>query len=167
MTSSSERAQATLICSRPSQITPKAHQYYVATLFLDIYCLRSLQYPLLMRNIIHFKFTSWLLLAVMLAVTIHCVHESAHAMQGHISAARTISKDFVSVPHHCPRPPYDQHSDNDGCDSCANCACHAPLSCQPIHLNYKPAIMALHTVEPIELLPEVYLTKFIPPQNHA
>jgi hypothetical protein len=107
---------------------------------------------------------SWILLVVMLAATLHCVHESAHAMPSHLPTA--VAGD-LSATHQCPSAPDDQHGDYDGCDSCANCVCHAPLSSQPIQLSYKPAIMALHTVEPIELLPEVYLSKFIPPQNHA
>jgi hypothetical protein len=121
-----------------------------------------------MRKTISLHISSWILLVVILTAMLHCIHESAYAMPSYQAAvSATVVDNNLSAAHQCPSAPLEQHGDYDGCDSCANCVCHAPLSSQPIHLSYTPAIMALHTVEPIELFPEVYLTKFIPPQNHA
>ena len=121
-----------------------------------------------MRRIIHLKFISWALLTVILSVTIHCAHEGAHAMQRHAttsSAGAALTE--MSATHQCPCSPGEQHNDFDACDSCAHCACHAPLTIQPFQFNYNPVIVYLTTSDPFTHLPEVYLSKFIPPQIQA
>ena len=121
-----------------------------------------------MRKIIPLKFFSRLLLIVMLTVTINGVHESAHAMQSLVAAGDDQgSHSEVSVPHQCPCTPLEQHKDYDGCDTCSNCSCHAPLTVQTIHLSYNPSIQILQISDPFRFLPEVYLSKFIPPQIQA
>lgn len=121
-----------------------------------------------MRKTIHLKFISWVLLAVISAVTIHCVHESAHAIQSHVTAAGEHASDAeISAKHQCPCTPLEQQKDYDGCDTCSNCVCHAPLTIQPFHFSYDPIISYLSTFDPFKHLPEVYLTKFIPPQKQA
>lgn len=114
-----------------------------------------------MRQVIPLKFISRLILVIMLTVAINGMHESAHAMQNNVVSAD--DKD-ISEPHQCPCTPLDQHQDSDGCDTCVNCACHAPLSSGLILFSYNPIIRDLLTTEPFKFLPEVYLTKFIPPQ---
>lgn len=103
---------------------------------------------------------------IMLTVTIHGACESAHAVQGYETARiEQISHAEVSTPHHhCPCAPQEQHNDYDGCDACVNCSCHASLTVHPFQLNYNPLIADLNTHDPFRSLPEVYLTKFIPPQ---
>ncbi|MBK5274924.1 MAG: hypothetical protein JJE30_07720 [Desulfuromonadales bacterium] len=122
-----------------------------------------------MRKLIPLQFFSKLLLVVMLTVTINGVHESAHAMQYNMAA--TADQDLhseLSVPHQCPCTPLEQHKDYDGCDNCINCTCHAPLTVQQFELSYNPSsILALQISNPFKFLPEVYLSKFIPPQNQA
>ena len=121
-----------------------------------------------MRKPILLKFFSRLLLLVVFTVTLNGVHESAHAMQGHVAEA--AGKDVhseISASHQCPCTPLEQHSDYDDCDTCVNCACHAPLTVQPLKLVYNPIIEVLSTYDPFKFLPEVYLSKFIPPQIHA
>ena len=115
-----------------------------------------------MRKFIHLKFFSLLLIMAMLTVTFHCVHESAHAMQSPVTTASTAAE--ASAPHDTPCTPCEHHQDYDGCDSCVNCACHASLTVQPFQLSYNPLISELQTADPFRFLPEVYLTKFIPPQ---
>ena len=108
------------------------------------------------------------MLIVMMTVTICSVHAGAHAMQnGDSEASDQSSHSDVSVPHQCPCSPLDQHKDYDGCDTCFNCPCHAPLTVQPLQLSYNPIVINLNTSEPFKYLPEVYLTKFIPPQIPA
>lgn len=120
-----------------------------------------------MRRLIPVKFLSWVLLVVTLAVTFNCVHASAHAMQGHVTAASDRPHSEISVSHQCPCAPSEQHEDYDGCDTCVNCACHAPLAMHQFQLSYNPIILDLSIFDPFTRLPEVYLSKFIPPQNQA
>ena len=104
----------------------------------------------------------------MLAVTINGVHESAHAMQNHVTTGNDqVSASEITDTHHCPCAPHEQHEDSDCCDSCINCACHAPLAVQQFKLGYNPIILDLNTSDPFKHLPEVYLSRFIPPQIHA
>ena len=119
-----------------------------------------------MRKFIPLKYVAQVMLLVMLVVTVHGVHESAHAMQGSVTASddSVITKAEYSAPHNCPCTPPVQHKDYDGCDTCVNCSCHAPLSVQPLVLNYDPIILSLRFSDPYQYLPEVFLSKFIPPQ---
>jgi hypothetical protein len=104
----------------------------------------------------------------MLTVTITGVHESAHAMQSHVTApSDQASPSEISASHQCPCAPLEQHEDYDCCDTCSNCSCHAPLTIQPLQLSYSPIILDLSTPDTFKHLPEVYLSKFIPPQNPA
>lgn len=122
-----------------------------------------------MRKLIPLKFVSQLLLVVMLIVAVHGVHESAHAMQYSVSSSNdsAITHAELSAPHQCPCTTPVQHKDYDGCDTCVNCSCHAPLSVQQLVFNYDPSITELQTFDPALYFPEVFLSKFIPPQNLA
>jgi hypothetical protein len=120
-----------------------------------------------MRKLIPLKFISRFLLVVILTVTINGMHESAHAIQSHVKMANDQSFSESSSPHQCPCSPLEQHKDYDGCDTCINCACHAPLPVQHIKLSYNPSILDLQTFDPFKFLPEVYLSKFIPPQKQV
>lgn len=123
----------------------------------------------IMRNLVPLKFISHLLLLVILIGTVHGVHECAHAMQGCMVAA-----DDAAVPsaasassHPSPCTPPPDHQDYDGCDTCVNCACHAPLAVQHGMPCYDPPIFTVRFAEPFTYLPDVFLPKFIPPQNLA
>ena len=122
-----------------------------------------------MRKHIPLKIFSWILLVLMLAVTIDGALERAHVMQSHVIAASDqTSPSGISASHHCPCAPLEQHKDYDGCDTCVDCACHAPLPIQTFQLSYNPSILDnLSGSDPFKFLPEVYLSKFIPPQNPA
>lgn len=121
-----------------------------------------------MRKLIPLKIISRLLLVIMLTMAINGVHESAHAMQGYAKSQNDqASLSQVSAQHQCPCAPLGQHKDYDGCDTCINCACHAPLTVQIFKLGHNPIILSLNTSDPFTYLPEVYLSKFIPPQIHA
>lgn len=113
----------------------------------------------------HLKFISSVLLLVMLTVTINGVHESAHALQGPVISASPA--EGVVAPDHTPCTPFEHHQDYDGCDSCVNCACHASLTVAPFQLTYNPIMSDLSTFDPFKHLPEVYLSRFIPPQIQA
>jgi len=120
-----------------------------------------------MRKLISLKFFSKLLLIVMLTVTITSVYESAHAMQDHVKVANyQASPSEVSAAQQCPCAPFEQHKDYDGCDTCINCACHAPLTVQSFEFN-NLSIQKTKFYFSFKFLPEVYLSKFIPPQEQA
>lgn len=119
-----------------------------------------------MRNVLPLKFISHLLLMAMFILTVHGVHESAHALQGCVSESGDSAithKDF-SAPHEHPCAPPAEHKDYDGCDTCMNCACHASLAVPQLELNYNPIVVSLRFSDPYQYLPEVFLSKFIPPQ---
>ena len=121
-----------------------------------------------MRRFIPLKFFTWFLLVAVLSVTVNCVHNNAHAMESHLSAAGDrASQAEMSAPHQCPCTPLEQHEDYDGCDTCANCACHAPLTIHQFELRYNPMVLDLSMSDTFTHLPEVFLSKFIPPQNNA
>ena len=122
-----------------------------------------------MRKLFSPKFVSQLILLVILTMTINGVLESAHAMQSHVKAANDqTALSEISTSHQClccSSP--EQHKDYDGCDTCFNCICHAPLTNQPIQISYNSSIQALSISEPLMFLPEVFLSKFIPPHIQA
>lgn len=118
-----------------------------------------------MRKFIHLKFISSVLLLVMLGVTINGAHESAHAMQNPVKSASSALD--APAPDNTPCTPFEHHQDYDGCDSCVNCACHSSMPVLSFKLSYDPVISDLSTSDPFKYLPEVYLTKFIPPQIQA
>jgi len=101
----------------------------------------------------------------MLTVTLNGAHESAHAMQSQVTVASSAVD--APTPHDTPCTPFEHHQDYDGCDSCVNCACHASLTVLPFQLSYNPIIVDLSTFDPFKHVPEVHLSKFIPPQIHA
>lgn len=118
-----------------------------------------------MRKFIHLKFISSFLLLVMVSVTINGAHESAHAMQSPVNSANSSLE--TQSPHDAPCTPFEHHQDYDGCDSCVNCACHASMPVLSFKLGYDPVISELSTSDLFKYLPEVYLSKFVPPQIQA
>jgi hypothetical protein len=121
-----------------------------------------------MLNRIPITFLSSILFVVMLSATINCMHETLHTTQGHMTTAwnQATSSD-VSAHDPCPFPPLEKHKDCKGCDTCFNCACHAPLAIQPFELHYHPMAFNWTSFDPFKHLPEVILPKFIPPENQA
>lgn len=72
---------------------------------------------------------------------------------------------------HCGHCPTDAgHSDGTQpdpgqCDSSCHCACHTSLTGQPLSIVCSLHISPLTFTEPHKSLPEVYLSKFIPPHQ--
>lgn len=121
-----------------------------------------------MRKFLPLKLLSWLLLVVILTAMTHGLCESAHASQGELSVTWDQgSQSQVSASDQCPCCPLEHNDDQHSCDACINCICHASLTLQQFQLTYTPFIIDLKTSQPFRLLPEVYLSKFIPPQNLA
>ena len=117
-----------------------------------------------MRRLIHLKYFTLFLLVVMLTVTINGVHVSAHAMQNHVTVSSDQASPVqISAAHNCPCSPLEHHEEDDCCDACINCVCHAPLIIQQFLFSFTPSILELSASDPFKYLPEVYLSKFIPP----
>lgn len=119
-----------------------------------------------MRKFIHIKLITRLILMAVLTVSVNCLAGNAHAMDCNLSTAcnNALCEDIFAVDH-CPCSPDEQHKDTGGCDTCINCICHAPMTIKPLLISYKPSMLDIHTSNPFMFFPEVYLPKFIPPQN--
>ncbi|HEY5974895.1 MAG TPA: hypothetical protein VIU41_09145 [Geobacteraceae bacterium] len=115
------------------------------------------------------KICSLLLIVVMLAFSVTGACASAHAIEGQLMAAddHACCAAGISAPQDCPSCPLDDEHGADGCSNCFNCLCHASLLSRPFQLAYQPFILLASCGEPFTALPEVYLPKFIPPQNLA
>ena len=117
-----------------------------------------------MINPTSLKFFASILIMALLMVTASGVYESAHAMKNLVSTASDqVTQPEVSDSNQCPTCPPD-HKD---CHVCINCVCHSFLTIQPFQFSYTPPVLDLVTPERFKFLPEVYLSKFIPPQIHA
>jgi len=67
-----------------------------------------------------------------------------------------------------PDAPSPSHSPDDHlCTGDCSCPCQAPLSFPMISVSYTPLLVSFQHVEPARYIPEVYLSKFIPPQKQA
>uniref|UniRef100_C6DYP2 DUF2946 domain-containing protein n=1 Tax=Geobacter sp. (strain M21) TaxID=443144 RepID=C6DYP2_GEOSM len=112
-----------------------------------------------------FKFTSWFILASVLLLLCNGVCSTAHALESLVSNSQDTAAstaDRVGAPC-CP----DNHHDSESpaCDDCVNCLCHVTVAPQLFRLNYLPVFSDISSFAAFRLLPEVYLPKFIPPQN--
>jgi hypothetical protein len=69
----------------------------------------------------------------------------------------------TSVP--CDQCPCGDEQGSDCCDS-ASCSCsfHSP-PVQTLQIRYSPVVNLLQQSDPFWILPQVYLTIFVPPQN--
>jgi len=63
----------------------------------------------------------------------------------------------------CPDYPADEQSVPHECDSSCHCPCHAQLNAEPVQIGSSPPASHLYVFEPFQSLPEVYLSRFIPP----
>jgi hypothetical protein len=114
------------------------------------------------------NFLSLLMMMVILAGFLNGFCQSACATELSGDAKCQQSTGFsAAVEEGCPSCPADEHSGSHHCDSCCNCPCHAPLTEQPVQLFRSLQLSALVFFEPFTALPEVFLSKFIPPQNLA
>ena len=120
-----------------------------------------------MQKLVPIKFLSLTLLLVLLVTSINGVHDSTHALPSQTTAVGEQASLATDSTHSCPCDSDNQHEDCDGCDTCVNCSCHAPLTMQPFQLRYAPLIITLSSADPFAHLPEVFLPKFVPPQKYA
>ena len=114
------------------------------------------------------KFTSVGLILVILAVSFLGLCRETHAAEeSWVAPAPECSQKIDASDDHRPACPHEEQSDVDQCASSCYCSCHLPVTVQPLRLLHVPIISRLLVYEPFTALPEVFLSKFIPPQNLA
>lgn len=89
----------------------------------------------------------------------HAWTESGHSSTHKISIFNVVTND------HCPACPDENHQNTD--HSHTSCEHHSSLylANQSLLISYDPDITPHVMREPFKAIPEVYLDKFIPPQN--
>lgn len=116
-----------------------------------------------MRKFFH-RYVSFCMIIVMLAISVTGFCRGAHAAELSFDATFEHSASYLNaVENQCPSCPIDEHSTPDHCDSSCHCPCHAPLTVQTVQVGYSPQGTPFTFFEPFKALPEVYLSKFIPP----
>jgi hypothetical protein len=123
-----------------------------------------------MVNLLLIKFVSSALVLIMLMIIVGGLCTNACAVEKGTRTFHAISAQDNGVhsqagADHSPCSPCEDDDHSDGCDTCINCICHASMTVLPFALSYRPVISDLQTADPITALPEVYLSKFVPPQN--
>ncbi len=108
--------------------------------------------------------TSLFLIVTILVASGLCSCLDSHAAQQ--SPAAAVAADCGGAGH-CPACPGDDHSDTDHDAGSCFCACHLPLIAPKIEICYNPIVTSLFPLEKFSAIPEVFLPKFIPPQNLA
>ncbi|NTW70477.1 MAG: hypothetical protein HGB23_11670 [Chlorobiaceae bacterium] len=111
-------------------------------------------------------FLSRLLLLMLLTASINGQFSSAHAVQTTLAAAIT-GEEFVMLPamQREKNSTNEHHKHTGECHTCGNCLCHVILPVQSLKLDYNPAVISFCTFKPIANLPEVTLSRFIPPRT--
>ena len=90
----------------------------------------------------------------------HAVEESGHSATHKVSIFSVVESN-----DHCPACPDEDHQNTDHAHT--TCDHHSSLffGYQPLIISYNPNISTHNRAEPLNAFPEVYLDKFIPPQN--
>ena len=96
----------------------------------------------------------------------HCAGELPDA---HQTALTYLVNDLTQVQdnddHSVPSP--SDSTDDHCCSGDCGCPCQAPLAPASVVFSYSPTYTSLFHVEIFRHIPEVYLDRFIPPQNLA
>ncbi len=119
----------------------------------------------------HFKkIVAFFLIGIVLTFSSTGFCQDFHATASSCQAACKIknSASLCDTPiDKSPASPADEHSSDDHGNSNCYCACHLPLTCSTIAISYLPHMSVLTVFMPFKAFPEIYLDKFIPPQNLA
>lgn len=111
------------------------------------------------------KFTALLLLVSIVIASVLCLCPQTEAAGMLASAASTVSCDAATEP--CQDCPGDSHSDTGSRDLLCDCPCQPTLIEPLTQLGHFPLVEDLVLPERFTAFPEIYLTKFVPPQNLA
>ena len=106
------------------------------------------------------------MLASVFLVLCNGVCSTAHALESQLSSLQVSAVTDAAASFGVPCCPDDHHdSESPACDDCVNCLCHVTVAPQLFRLNYLPVFSDISCFAAFRSLPEVYLPKFIPPQN--
>jgi hypothetical protein len=104
-------------------------------------------------------------LLILLTASINGKFGHAQVVQTSRSSAQNReSFATVSAMHADKKTAHEHHKHSGECYTCCNCLCHVILSVQSIKLDYNPVIMSFCSFKPITNLPEIILSRFIPPR---
>ena len=117
-----------------------------------------------MRSIFLKKAASLFLVVTILAASGLCSCLDSHAAQ---QLSSSVTTECGSAADYSPTCPVDDHSDADHDAASCFCSCHLPLIVLPLDILPSPIAGKLSFFETFTVMPEVYLPKFIPPQNLA
>lgn len=116
------------------------------------------------------KIIALVLVTVIVTVSINAVFSVAHEIEetGLVSA-HAIKIGFFSMEtsDHCPACPSDSHPNTDHDHVSCDHHNHTSLGDRICYRGPDPIITPLTLIEPFKAMSEVYLDKFIPPQNLA
>jgi len=105
-------------------------------------------------------------MVIILAVSALSLCRETHATeQSRVAYQQAACEAFGGSADHCPACPDGGHPDEDQCASSCYCSCHLPVTEQSLMIGYSSIVADLLHFERFTALPEVYLPKFIPPQN--
>jgi hypothetical protein len=137
--------------------------------YFDLLCLRNNvpKKPMQKFRAVTFFFR-FLFLILLTASSINVEVGHAHAMPSTFSSANS-SESFavVSAMHGDQKTSHKHHEHSGDCHACSTCTCQVLLPVQTIKLDYNPVITSFCLFNPIVTLPEVTLSRFIPPRNAA
>jgi hypothetical protein len=105
---------------------------------------------------------------VILVISVNGFCRSATGVE-HMDAVKNAGEMTCksAIEKQCPSSPINKTALPDNCNSFCYCSCHAPFTVQSEQLGYSPQIARLAFSEPFKAIPEVYISKFIPPQIFA
>ena len=94
-----------------------------------------------------------------------CLCKETHAAQQSWGTHGQVACDALTGADadHCPSCPSHDQTDSDHCASSCDCSCHLSVTVPPVSIRFSPVVTDLVFFEPFTALPEVYLSKFIPP----
>ena len=108
------------------------------------------------------------LLLILLTASINGGFSGVHAMQTTVVPEQNReSFATLSAMHTSKKTAHEHHNHSGECYTCSNCLCQVILSVQSIRLDYNPVITSFCSFKPITNLPEIILSRFIPPRTLA
>lgn len=103
-----------------------------------------------------------------LLYSVHFIVEfghDVHAVASHAgNSDSSISSTMVAANHQHEEGQGAHHGDG---ESCCDSHSHISILYQPLSYSHSPRLITLLAGEPFKFIPEVFLDKFIPPQNLA
>lgn len=110
------------------------------------------------------------LVAVIICLSINTFFSVAHEVEeAGFSTPHNIKIGFLHVEtsDHCPSCPIDDHPNTDHDHFSCDHHTYMSMAAQTVYRHPVPVTLSIVNVDPFQFIPEVYLDKFIPPENLA